>query len=81
MELQKCKDLEIGTVVWLTNPAPSYKIGEYNPVVGSEWECEGTVMFNTIGSAKVLWKNGCENGYKDNELSIKESSGKCKSIW
>ena len=80
METMKCRDLRKGMRVLLTKPASHYEIGSANPLVGTKWECEGTVMDAAGGSAHVIWDSGYSNGYKDNELSATHG-GRCKSIW
>ena len=80
METMKCKDLSKGMRVLLTKPASHYEIGSANPLVGTKWECEGTVMDHSGDSAHVNWDSGYSNGYKDNQLSTVHG-GRCKSIW
>jgi len=80
METVKCRDLRNGMRVLLTKPASHYEIGPENPLIGTRWECEGTVI-NIVGdSVHVIWDSARSNGYKDNELSISHD-GRCKSIW
>jgi hypothetical protein len=80
METMKCRDLSKGMRVLLTKPAKHYEIGLDNPMIGTRWECEGTVKSHSGDNAHVFWDNGRSNGYKDNELST-ASGGRCKSIW
>jgi hypothetical protein len=80
METLKCKDLKIGTRVLLTKPDRGYTINESNPLVGTKWECAGSVDDGRPGAVDVLWDNGHHNSYKDHELSS-ACGGRCKSIW
>ena len=70
MTLLKAKECKPGMVVLLTNPAPTYSIGPSNPLVGTPFECEGTVSCASKSSIAVRWKNGGSNSYRDNELSL-----------
>jgi len=80
METMKCKNLRKDMRVLLTKPDNNYEIGSANPVVGSKWECTGTVMDQSGGHVHVIWDSGFSNGYKDNELSL-DHDGRCESIW
>jgi hypothetical protein len=80
METERCRDLEKGMRVLLTNPDKNYTIGSANPLFCSKWECVGTVMDQGGGNAHVIWDSGYSNGYKDYELSL-DRGGRCKSIW
>lgn len=82
MKTLLCSELKRNMRVILTKPDEDYTIGLGNPVVGSKWECEGTVTEYSYEDASVRWDNGHSNGYKDNELSLADRiEGRCKSIW
>ncbi len=80
METVRCRDLKRGMRVLLTKPDRGYTICDTNPLVGTEWECTGTVDTHGSSSVSVDWDNGNHNSYKDNELSLVHE-GRCKSIW
>lgn len=80
METMKCRDLRKGMRVILTKPDKHYEIGSENPLAGTRWEREGTVMSQSEDNARVVWDGGFSNVYKDNELSLAHG-GRCKSIW
>lgn len=81
------EELEPGMRVKLIeNEMQGYDLGCSNPVVGSEWECEGTV--DTINldemTAIVEWDNGYMNMYIDGDLTPAKSTtaeGNFASIW
>jgi hypothetical protein len=78
----KVKECELRMKVLLTHPDPSYVISEINPLVGTQWECEGSVVRVAEDHVDVLWKNGFSNSYKNNELSISDTgSGVCVDMW
>lgn len=82
MKTLRCKELKSGMRVILTNPAEHYDIGKSNPIVGSKWECVGSVLGCSLGSIQVLWDNGATNCYIDYELSLDTGIiGRCESIW
>ena len=82
MKLLRCKNVKKGMRVILTNPAPRYVIGMSNPLVGTNWECEGTIISYSSSLISVMWDNGKHNEYSDNELSeIEICEGRCESIW
>ena len=72
-----------GSRVKLKNPDPAYIVGKGNPVMGSIYECEGTICKggNTSKfSISVKWDNGYQNVYKDNELCF-TIEGNFIDIW
>lgn len=73
------KDIRKGMKVKLVCNPHKYKIGNSNPMVGSKWECEGTVVQNNIGETEVQWKNGCFNVYKSGCLGLANQN--IESIW
>lgn len=80
MKTLKCKELRKGMRVLLSKPDEEYTIGKSNPLVGTEWECTGTIYTYGNTSVTVDWDNGKHNSYKDNELSLSHEE-RCKSIW
>lgn len=85
MELVTYENVKTGQKVMLVFPDEEYDIGPANPVVGSEWECRGTIAdYEPDGDGiSVDWDNGTYNGYKENELALAKPSaeGRCQSIW
>ena len=73
-----------GDRVILTKPKKRYSIGNSNPVLGSEYFRPGVF----VSDGDVVWDNGCNNSYGDEELTIYNTQpimapteGKCVSIW
>lgn len=52
-----------GDRVVFTRNKPHYRLGPSNPLIGSEWYCEGTVCDFNIYNIHVYWDNGCRNNY------------------
>ena len=71
---------EIGDRVKFTNKKSSYSIGSANPLVGTRYECEGSVLSANSMCVSVAWDNGLRNGYKDGDLSLSEDINVI-SIW
>lgn len=80
MKLLKCSECKMGMSVKLTNPDPKYRIDEANPKTGTEYECDGVVMYSTSYTIQVNWDNGEQNTYKDDELSVIDT-GVYINIW
>lgn len=60
---------KIGDRVKFVNNPYHYSIGGSNPIVGSKWECPGTVC--GVGDyTAVNWDNGSYNDYKDGCLEL-----------
>lgn len=72
---------EKGWRVVLTHPDPGYSIDETNPVLGTEYECCGTILYCEDDFLEVEWDNGMTNTYKDMELSTIKEINSCISIW
>ena len=58
-----------GDRVKFVNNSRNYRVGEANPLVGSKWECEGTVTRSGI-DVRVSWDNGRGNIYKSKCLEL-----------
>ena len=41
-----------------------------NPLVGSKYECEGTIDYSDRVHTNVLWDNGTHNSYTPNDLML-----------
>lgn len=66
--------MEVGDRVIYANFNLDYYTGENNPLVGTEYFCEGTIAFlNTPGSdfyCRVVWDNGEGNSYRKEDLEL-----------
>jgi len=49
-----------------------YKAGKSNPVVGSEYFCEGDIIWSNGDDVEISWDNGHTNTNKRNDLSFAE---------
>lgn len=58
----------------------NYSIGSANPLVGTLYECEGTVENTGPISTSVKWDNGTKNSYDVNTLALSEDY-RVISIW
>ena len=47
-----------------------YKATKMNPVVGTEYFCEGDVIWANGSDVEIVWDNGFTNTYKRNDLSF-----------
>ena len=76
-------DVFEGLRVKLVYPDEKYYINKDNPVVDSEWECEGEVVGVSSTTIDVEWDNGGYNVYKGGELVATEDidTGRCQNIW
>lgn len=75
------KNATPGTRVKLYKPDPMYIIGPANPVIGSRYECEGTITNSSSSTGiGVRWDNGSSNGYRNNELCL-SIEGNFINIW
>lgn len=75
-------DCEVGMPVLLT--AKFKPSSEANPIVGSKFECQGTIESIDGLVIKVIWDNGHTNLYMASQLSVcngNKSIGFCKDIW
>ena len=58
---------EVGNRVHYTSG--KYTLRENNPLLGSVFECEGTIVSHSSGSScTVRWDNGTSNTYSDTDL-------------
>jgi hypothetical protein len=80
MVISNQKNASVGMRVMLTNPDKEYTIDHANPLVGTKWECRGTIDMLSKDRIMVRWDNGHTNSYKFGELST-SFDGVCKSIW
>jgi hypothetical protein len=48
----------------------SYTLGRSNPLKGSSYECQGTVVHSDGFITRVLWDNGISNSYFGNNLEL-----------
>ena len=46
-----------------------------NPLVGTRYECIGTVDFANSSNATVQWDNGKHNSYNNHDLALAEDGG------
>lgn len=69
-------------VVFYDNSRTGYSVGPSNPLVGSDWECEGTVVGqrNPPHNVQVQWDNGRYNVYKAVALQLIMSSAKNPNV-
>lgn len=58
----------------------NYTIGSANPLVGTPYECEGTVEHAGLISVSVRWDNGTINNYDIKTLALSEGY-RVISIW
>ena len=56
-------------VVFVSNEN-GYSLGSNNPMVGTPFECEGTVAMAAGSSYRVIWDNGCTNSYRTGDLEL-----------
>jgi len=75
-------EIEVGDrVIFVKNDIAEYDVGRNNPLVGTEYECEGVVEeidFNV----HVLWDNGHINEYDNYTLAkVNDNKGTVISIW
>lgn len=47
-------------------------LGPGNPLIGSKYECEGTVTYLRLGRISVGWDNGTKNFYGEDDLELAE---------
>lgn len=79
----KQKHFKIGDEVYLTNTAAFIGTHKY-PVLGSSFECKGTIVSKNNDMCFILWFNGDTNELAErNLLSAIEIDSKppYKSIW
>jgi len=76
---------KVGMRVKLTHPLKKYTFGLHNPVVGSEWETEGSIINiknELYTEITVRWDNARENTYSPSTLSLADTpEGSFESIW
>jgi hypothetical protein len=89
-------EIETGERVLLTEDG-GYDPDKSNPIVGTEFECEGTITevdpmseedeeddfqhYDENACIYVKWDNGHENVYKGGDLILSRPEGNCTSIW
>ena len=60
-----------GDRIKLTHPKEYYTIGLANPLVGTKFECPGTIIEIYDGNKiEVKWDNKTTNGYDEEDLDL-----------
>jgi len=73
-------------VMLVSDQGGDYDIGESNPLIDTEYECEGVIEEIEPGvEICVEWDNGSHNIYLSGDLvslnDMDRPDGKCVSIW
>lgn len=69
-----------GDRVRFVNNCRNYTIGSSNPLVGTPYECEGTIEQAGLIGVSVKWDNGTKNTYDVKTLALSEGH-RVISIW
>lgn len=62
----------IGSRVKMVGKQLHYIIGPRNPLVGTQWECDGIIL-SIDDRIKVKWSNGYQNQYHAEDLALFQS--------
>jgi len=72
-------------VVLVSDQDGDYDIADSNPLIGTEYECEGVIEEVTPDEIYVEWDNGSHNVYVEGDLGYASNDhmpgGRCSSIW
>lgn len=74
------EDLSAGDRVLFVNNHRGYDISSSNPLAGTMYECQGTVVQKlSLETVEVKWDNGFFNTYADHTLALVDNF--VISIW
>ena len=70
-ETKLSEDLNEGDRVLFVHNHRDYDISQTNPLAGTMYECQGTVVDKlSLNTVEVKWDNGYFNTYADNTLAL-----------